>query len=149
MRTLNSATLISVTCLWFAGTAATANGQRNLKDIPVPKPELEMQTFRLPEGFEVNLFAADPMIAKPIQMNFDPSGRLWIVSSEVYPHIEPGAEARDKVIVLEDLDHDGTSDKTHVFASGLLIPTGIAPGDGGAYLDRGGPRAPKAFRRGP
>lgn len=134
MRTLNPAKLITVACLWFIGTAATGFGQRDLKDIPVPEPDLEMQTFRLPEDFEVNLFAADPMIAKPIQMNFDPSGRLWIVSSEVYPHIEPGAEARDKVIVLEDLDHDGTSDKTHVFASGLLIPTGIAPGDGGAYV---------------
>jgi putative heme-binding domain-containing protein len=108
--------------------------QRDLKDIPVPDPKLEQATFRLPEGFEVNLFAADPIIAKPTQMNFDEDGRLWLVSSEVYPHIEPGAKATDRVIVIEDTDHDGVSDKTHVFADGLLIPTGIAPGDGGAYV---------------
>ena len=30
------------------------------------------------EGFEVNLFAADPLLAKPIQMNFDAAGRLWV-----------------------------------------------------------------------
>lgn len=108
--------------------------QRDLKDIPSPDPELERATFVLPEGFEVNLFAADPQIAKPIQMNFDPQGRLWIVSSEVYPQIEPGKAANDKVLIVEDKNHDGTADSTFVFADGLLIPTGIAPGDGGAYV---------------
>ncbi|MDG1893345.1 MAG: c-type cytochrome [Fuerstiella sp.] len=111
-----------------------AYGQRDLKDIPVPDSELERKTFRVPDGFEVNLFAADPVIAKPIQMNFDESGRLWIVSSEVYPHIKPGESPRDRVVVLEDKNHDGVSDQTSVFAEGLLIPTGIAPGDGGAYV---------------
>ena len=111
-----------------------AQAQRDLTDIPVPDPELERSTFRLPDDFEVNLFAADPIIAKPIQMNFDESGRLWIVSSEVYPHIEPGAKATDRVLVLQDTNSDGISDKTSVFAEGLLIPTGIAPGDGGAYV---------------
>jgi len=111
----------------------TASGQ-NADHIPVPDPELERQTFKVPEGFDVQLFAADPVIAKPIQMNFDEAGRLWIVSSEVYPHIKPGAQASDRVLVVEDTDHDGVSDKTHVFAEGLLIPTGIAPGDGGAYV---------------
>ncbi|MEZ6124875.1 MAG: HEAT repeat domain-containing protein [Planctomycetaceae bacterium] len=122
--------------LIFAATACvpSAVAQRDLKDIPVPDPELEKATFVLPDGFEVNLFAADPIIAKPIQMNFDEAGRLWIVSSEVYPHIRPGDEATDRVVVVQDTNHDGVSDSTHVFAEGLLIPTGIAPGDGGAYV---------------
>jgi putative heme-binding domain-containing protein len=107
---------------------------QNATEIPVPDPELERQTFVLPEGFEVNLFAADPAIAKPIQINFDPQGRLWIASSEVYPQIKPGEAATDKILVLEDVDADGVSDRTHVFADGLLIPTGVAPGDGGAYV---------------
>src|SRR3712207_7366957 len=51
---------------------------------------------------EVNLFAADPLLAKPIQMNFDAAGRLWVACSEVYPQIKPGQKADDKVIVLED-----------------------------------------------
>ncbi|APZ93140.1 putative membrane-bound dehydrogenase domain protein [Fuerstiella marisgermanici] len=114
--------------------APTTFAQRDLKDIPIPDPELERATFKVPDGFEISLFAADPKIAKPIQMNFDEAGRLWIVSSEVYPHIEPGAKPSDRVVVLEDRDHDGVSDETHVFAEGLLIPTGIAPGDGGAYV---------------
>ena len=110
------------------------SAQRDLKTIPAPDPELEKATFKVPEGFEVNLFASDPVIAKPIQMNFDEDGRLWIVSSEVYPQIVPGAPATDRVVVVEDADHDGVADKTHVFAEGLLIPTGVAPGDGGVWV---------------
>ncbi len=111
-----------------------AYGQRNLKDIPSTDPEVERRTFVVADGFEVNLWAADPMMAKPIQMNFDARGRLWIASSEVYPQIKPGQAATDKILVLEDTNHDGQADKTTVFADGLLIPTGIAPGDGGAYV---------------
>lgn len=111
-----------------------ASAQRDLKDIPSPDPEQERSTFQLPEGFEVTLFAGDPALAKPIQMNFDTAGRLWIATSEVYPHIEPGKPARDKIIVLEDTDQDGVADRNTVFADGLLIPTGVMPGDGGAYV---------------
>jgi putative heme-binding domain-containing protein len=107
--------------------------QRDAK-IPDPDPEIERKTFQLPPGFEVNLFAADPLLAKPIHMNFDARGRLWIASSETYPQIEPGKKANDKIIVLEDTDNDGKADKTTVFADGLFIPTGIEPGDGGVYV---------------
>jgi len=114
--------------------AAPVFAQRDLKDIPPPDPELERKTFILPEGFEVNLYASDPQIAKPIQMNFDPQGRLWIASSETYPQVAPGKKANDRIVVVEDKDGDGTADKTTVFADGLLIPTGVEPGDGGAYV---------------
>jgi len=110
-----------------------AFAQKDAK-IPDPDPEIERKTFVLPEGFEVNLFAADPMLAKPIQMNFDPAGRLWIAASEVYPQIAPGQKANDRVLILEDTDGDGKADKTTVFAEGLLIPTAVIPGDGGAYV---------------
>ena len=93
--------------------------------IPDSDPEIERKSFIVAPGFEVNLFAADPLLAKPIQMNFDPQGRLWIASSEIYPQIKPGEKANDKILILEDTDGDGKADKTTVFADGLLIPTGI------------------------
>ena len=114
--------------------AAQVHAQRNLKDIPDPDPELERASFEVPDGFEVNLYAADPLIAKPTQMNFDAQGRLWISSSEVYPQIEPGQTANDKILVVDDTDGDGQADVVTVFADGLLIPTGVLPGDGGAYV---------------
>ncbi len=127
----------SLATLFVLGSLASAQvalAQRELKDIPIPDAEEERKTFVLPEGFEVNLFAADPGIHKPVQMNFDPQGRLWIAASEVYPQIAPGQKATDKILILEDTNGDGVSDKTTVFADGLLIPTGVEPGDGGAYV---------------
>ena len=104
----------------------------------VPTHELQdtnqVPTFDIAPGFEVNLFAETPLLAKPIQMNFDPQGRLWVASSEVYPQIQPGQEANDKIIVLEDTNHDGYAETSRVFADGLLIPTAVIPCDGGAYV---------------
>ncbi|MCS7269499.1 MAG: HEAT repeat domain-containing protein [Gemmataceae bacterium] len=123
------------TVSWAAGwiTPAAVFAQADAK-VPDPDPELERKTFVLPPGFEVNLFAADPMLAKPIQMNFDAQGRLWVATSETYPQIRPGETANDKILILEDSDGDGKADKTTIFADGLLIPTGVLPGDGGAYV---------------
>ena len=36
--------------------------------------------------------------------------------------------------MVEDTNGDGRAEKTTVFADGLLIPTGVAPGDGGCYV---------------
>ena len=98
-------------------------------------PEEELAALKPAEGFELSLFASEPMIANPIHMNFDARGRLWIASSPIYPHIRPGAKPSDEIIVLEDTDGDGRADKRTVFADDLLIPTAVMPDDrGGAYV---------------
>ncbi len=114
--------------------AAPAFAQKDAPKDVDPDPEIERKSFQVADGFEVNLFAADPLLAKPIQMNFDPAGRLWVATSEAYPQIKPGEKQNDKIIVLEDTKGTGVADKTTVFAEGLLIPTGVLPGDGGAYV---------------
>jgi len=107
-------------------------------EIRNPKSEIKPQplpTFDVADGFEVNLWAENPSLHKPIQMNWDPEGRLWIASSEVYPQIQPGQPATDSIVVLEDTDRDGRAERHTVFADGLLIPTGVAPdGSGGCYV---------------
>ncbi len=122
-------------CLALLGVDhAWAEPRKIQVDIPDPDPELQRQSFQVPEGWEITLFASDPMIAKPIQMNFDPAGRMWVATSATYPQIKPGQPAEDKIVILEDKDGDGKADTSTVFADGLLIPTGVAPGDGGAYI---------------
>ena len=123
-------------CLLFVLQTLNLFSQRNLpqSEIPDPDPMKQMESFILDEGLEINLFASDPMMAKPIGMNWDEQGRLWIVSSRLYPHIKPGQRSDDQVIVLEDKNGDGVADKSSVFAENLLIPTGIMPGDGGVYV---------------
>ena len=104
-------------------------GNLTAKSTPQPIP-----SFTVDAALEVTLWAENPLLNKPIQMNFDPQGRLWVASSEVYPQIEPGQAATDKIIILEDTTGAGRADQATVFADGLLIPTGIAPGDGGVYV---------------
>src|SRR5262245_21543451 len=119
--------------LLFVLFLTPALAQRDAK-VPDADPEVERKSFKVADGFEVSLFAADPKLAKPIQMSFDAQGRLWVASSETYPQIKPGAKANDKILVLEDTRGVGKADKVTVFADGLLIPTGVEPGDGGAYV---------------
>src|SRR5688572_24966441 len=87
--------------------------------------------FKVPPGFEVNLFASEADgVVNPIQIRWDERGRLWVAGSKVYPQLRPGQEPNDEIIILEDTDGDGRADKSTVFADGLMIPTGleIAPG---------------------
>ncbi|MDB6079947.1 MAG: rane-bound dehydrogenase domain protein, partial [Akkermansiaceae bacterium] len=96
-------------------------------DQPLPK-------FTVADGYEINLWAENPMLHKPTQMNFDASGRLWVASSEDYPQVEVGQTANDQIIVLQDTDGSGKATQAKVFATGLLIPTAVIPGDGGCYV---------------
>jgi putative heme-binding domain-containing protein len=115
--------------------AAPALAQRGLKDIPLPDPAAELAAMEVAEGYEVTLFAADPLISKPLHMQFDARGRLWVSSSSIYPQIRPGEEANDTVTILDDTDGDGRADTATRFADGLLMPTAVLPDDrGGAYV---------------
>jgi len=117
-------------------SALTARGSqpKSLADMPDAAVDAEKAAFIVPDGFEVNLWASEPMLHKPVQMNWDSKGRLWVVCSQTYPQIKPGEEAVDQVVVLEDTNHDGKADKSTVFADGLLVPTAVMPGDGGCYV---------------
>jgi putative heme-binding domain-containing protein len=48
-------------------------------------PQEQLARFHVPPGFEVQLVAAEPEIQKPINLNFDAAGRLWVSGSEMYP----------------------------------------------------------------
>ncbi|MBM3823450.1 MAG: DUF1080 domain-containing protein [Verrucomicrobia bacterium] len=101
-------------------------------------PEAQRQSFTVAEGFAVNLFAseADGLI-KPVQMRWDDAGRLWVLCTPTYPHIEPGAKPGDYLLVCADTDGDGRADRFTRFAEHLLVPMGLEFGDGGVYVAEG------------
>lgn len=97
----------------------------------------ELKAFKVDDRFEVNLFAGEeqfPDIAAPIQMRWDSHGRLWVSCSTTYPHVYPGNEPNDKLVILEDTDGDGRADKSTVFADNLHMPLSFEFGDGGVYV---------------
>jgi len=113
---------------------STSWGQRALTDIPDPDPEFQQSLMVPAEGFEISLFASEPMIDKPLAISFDGQGRLWVASTTTYPQIKPGEVASDKVYRLEDTDGDGVADESKVFVDNLLIPTAILATPEGIYV---------------
>ena len=91
-------------------------------------PDEERLKLRVPPGFEMQLFAAEPAIQKPMNITFDARGRLWVTDTVEYPFPASGAtKPRDTVKVLEDTDGDGRADKITTFVDGLNIPLGVQP----------------------
>ena len=81
-------------------------------------PADEFAAFDVDPRFEVNLFASEeqfPEIACPIQIRWDARGRMWVACSTTYPHLYPGNEPNDKIVILEDTDNDGKADKSTIF----------------------------------
>ena len=99
----------------------------DLSKLPASPSTLPLPTFTLADGLEISLWAENPLLAKPTEMNWDAQGRLWVASSALYPMIAPGQAADDKILILEDPGHTGKGTKSTVFVDGLLLPTGVAP----------------------
>jgi putative heme-binding domain-containing protein len=96
-------------------------------------PADEQKGFKLPEGFEINLFASEPDIGKPINLTFDAKGRMWVTQSFEYPFAAKG-KGRDRVTILEDTNGDGKADKFTNFNDTLNIPIGVLPTVDGAMV---------------
>jgi len=111
----------------------------NAEGGPVILPPAELiKTCTMPPGFVMKSFADEsrfPEIAKPVQLAFDSKGRLWVATMPSYPQWKPGdPRPADKLVILEDVDHDGAADKSTVFYDRLHCPTGFQFFDGGVLV---------------
>ena len=78
---------------------------------PDHSPEAELKSFKVLDGFEVSLFASEADgIPNPIAIRWDERGRLWVLQTSDYPQAKPGTVSDDKIIILEDTNHDGRAD---------------------------------------
>lgn len=97
-------------------------------------PEKSMKLVQLPVGFEMTLFASEPMIINPMAMAWDERGRLYVIETVDYPNEVRTEGGNDKIKILEDTDGDGKADKVTVFADNLNIPTSIMAVNGGILI---------------
>jgi len=93
-----------------------------------------MKTMSLPKGFQVSLVAAEPKVVQPIAMCFDERGRLWVVEGMSYPKKRPDGTGPDRILILEDVQKDGSYAKVTVFKDGLNLVSGIEVGHGGVWV---------------
>lgn len=98
-------------------------------------PAEALASFRMPEGFQISLFAAEPEVMNPIASTWDHRGRLWVAENFTYAERTVRFETalRDRILVLEDRDRDGTSDHRKVFIDTLQTLTSVEVGRGGVW----------------
>ena len=120
-------------------------------------PEEAVRRMVVPEGFHVEVFAAEPMVRQPVSACFDERGRLWVVEYLQYPNpagLKPvtvdqylrteydrmpeppprGPRGADRIKILEDTDGDGRADSVKVFVEGSNLASALAVGHGGVFV---------------
>jgi putative membrane-bound dehydrogenase-like protein len=90
---------------------------------PPYSPSDALKTFTLEPGFRIESYVTEPDIRSPVAMEFDESGRIYVVEAPGYP-LKMDARL-GRVILLEDSDGDGRPDRRSVFADKLAMPTGV------------------------
>lgn len=93
-----------------------------------------LEQMHVPNGFSVDLIAAEPDVHQPMAITFDAKGRLWVVEGYCYPQKRPEGEGTDRVLILEDADSDGHFESRKIFVEGLNLVSGLEVGHGGVWI---------------
>lgn len=104
------------------------------------RPEKAAEKLEVHPEFNISLVAAEPLINKVMNVDWDEKGRLWVCETPEYPNgrrelnVEKWKDSGswtkkydrdpiDRISWLEDTDGDGVMDKKHVFADKLELVT--------------------------
>ena len=120
---------------------------------PLPA-ETSIEAYSVPKSFSLSLWAKESnenwpeetrkeekiagLKGKPISMNWDERGRLYVCETIDYPNeLQPRGQGRDRIKICEDTDNDGLADKFTVFAEHLSIPSTLVCYRGGVIVQDG------------
>jgi putative membrane-bound dehydrogenase-like protein len=89
------------------------------------KPEDASKLIDLHPDFDLSLVAAEPLVVKPISIDWDPRGRMWVAMTPGYPEKERFSKipAHDEIAILTDKNGDGRMDERKTFFKGLDLVT--------------------------
>lgn len=93
--------------------------------------EASLKDFKVADGLDISLFACEPMVRNPTDIDIDAQGRVWVCEGVNYrSSFQPWGVLRpagDRIVVLEDTDGNGIADKEKTFYQGTDInsPLGI------------------------
>ncbi len=136
MKPMNPFAGSVVAFAFIATTALGADGERQPKPPQPPHPNgpeaaaEDMKKLTAASGLEVTLFACEPMVVNPADMDVDERGRVWINEGANYRltmHKDWGTPrpGGDRILILEDADHDGKADKSTVFYQDPTVNTAL------------------------
>ena len=90
--------------------------------------------MKLQPGFQAELLAAEPDLHQPIAFSFDDRGRIWVVEAHSYPNRQPEGKGKDRILIFEDKDGDGTFETKKTFIENLNLVSGLEVGFGGVWV---------------
>ncbi len=93
-------------------------------------PENAIKGLKVADGLRIQLFASEPVMTNPTNIDVDDKGRVWVCEAFNYRPAITGKETHktgDRILILEDTNGDGVSDKSTVFYQGpeVAAPLGI------------------------
>ena len=111
------------------------NSEQDTEAQPMTADEAA-ESFLVPSGFDVSVFASEPEVQNPIAMTWDSRGRLWVAENFTYAERKQRFDLslRDRVLIFEDTDSDGVADKRTVFTDDVQMLTSVEVGHGGVWL---------------
>ena len=117
-----------------APTQPAGETTAKLESIPLP-PSAGLRSIKVPEGFTVELVAAEPMVKDPVAIDWGLDGRLWVAEMADYPSgMDNNGKPGGRIRLLEDTNGDGNYDKSNVFLDGLNFPNGVLAWNKGALI---------------
>lgn len=96
-------------------------------------PEEAAKGFRVPEGFQVGVFAAEPDVRNPIACAHDGRGRLWVAENFTYAENQFDLRLQDQILIFEDKDGDGHFDGRKIFTDDIQMLTSVEVGTDGVW----------------
>lgn len=99
-------------------------------------PEEAVHAMTIKKGYQVNLWAGEPMVQQPMAFCWDDRGRLWVAENLDYESRGRGFsnDGNSRIVILEDTDRDGVADKRTVFIEGIPFPAALAVGFDGVFV---------------
>jgi glucose/arabinose dehydrogenase/mono/diheme cytochrome c family protein len=88
-------------------------------------PEESIKTIQIPEGYELQVVASEPMIKEPVDCVWDGNGNLYVIEMSTYMQDADATgqfEKTSRVMKLVDTNGDGKMDSASVFVDKLLLP---------------------------
>ncbi len=106
------------------------------RDAKLLSPKEAVAAMTIKDDFEVNAWAAEPMVTQPMAFCWDDRGRLWVAENRDYESRGKGFsnDGNSRIVILEDTDHDGVADSRKVFMEGIAFPAALAVGFDGVFV---------------
>jgi len=108
---------LTITSVLIFVTATAAHAQVSPGDAAA--------TLALPDGLTATLFAAEPLLSSPSDIDVDARGRVWVCEVVNYRGKKNTRPEGDRILVLEDTDGDGRADRQTVFYQGRDVDSAL------------------------